>query len=131
MTEPFAPALEGIKVARWRDTRAAAKVAKAAELEAIKRRTLWAAAHRSMTEAIATGSPRYRGRTCARNPAHGAERYVSGGGCCACARESAERKRRERGLPVRGSRPGSRHQLRSIRRLEARRQRAEEYGHEH
>jgi hypothetical protein len=116
------------QVARWTDSRAAHKAKAAAELATIKRQALWAAAHKSMTVAIETGTPRYRGRICARNPAHGGERYVSGGGCCECARLGAERKRRERGAPVKGPRPQSRHPLRSARRAAARSRRAEGSG---
>lgn len=91
-----------------------------------KRRALWHAAHRSRRAAIETGSPRYIGTICKRNPAHGGERYVSGGGCVECARIGRDRYRRLHGAPVIGPRPKARHSLRSGRRQAARRRRSEE-----
>lgn len=110
----------------WRDTRTGAKAKAAAELTLVKRRALWHAAHRSCRAAIETGNPRYVGTICKRNPAHGGERYVSGGGCVECARIGRDRHRRLRGAPVIGPRPKARHSLRSSKRQAARRRRAEE-----
>lgn len=109
-----------IGIKPWKDTRAKHKRRGAAELETIKRQALYRAANLSATASRASASPRYTGRICARNPAHGGERYLSGGGCVACARELAERKRRARGVPRKGPAPQSRHPLKSAKRHAAR-----------
>jgi hypothetical protein len=114
-------------LAHWKDTRTEAKAKAAAELASTKRRALWRAAHLSAAAARATAGARYIGRAC-KHPGHGAERYVSGGGCVECARLRAERRRRERGAKVRRPLPQARHQLRSNRRADARRRRAVECG---
>lgn len=110
----------------WVDRRASAKASAAAQVETIKRQALWRAAHLSAAAARASGSPRYVGHICGRNPSHGGERYTSGGGCVACRREAAERRRRRRGAEIRGPLPQARHSLRSSRRAAARRRRSEE-----
>lgn len=114
-------------LAKWRDSRTSAKATAAAKLTTTTRQILWVAAHKSRKAAIELGNPRYTGRPC-RHPGHGGERYVSGGGCVECARLHVERRRRLRGAPVKGPRPAARHSLRSNRRQDARRRRAEESG---
>jgi hypothetical protein len=80
---------------------------------------------RQRREGIELGNPRYTGHPC-RHRGHGAERYTVCGGCVACARVGAERRRLERGAKVRGPMPQARHQCRSERRAAARSRRAEE-----
>jgi len=111
---------------QWRDRRAVAKATAAAELVSVRKSVIWRATHASRSAAIATGAARYTGSNCKRDPSHGGERYVSGGGCVACAREHADHIRRERGAPIQGSRPAARHPMRSGRRQMARQRRAEE-----
>jgi hypothetical protein len=111
----------------WIDTHTAAKAKVAVSLETIKRQALWRAAHKSRQEAIERGAPRYTGRPC-RHRDHAAERYSVCGGCVACAREGAERRRRLRGAAVRGAMPQARHECRSERRAAARSRRQEECG---
>src|ERR1035437_2680659 len=82
---------------------------------------------RQRREGIELGNPRYTGHPC-RHRGHGAERYTVCGGCVACARGGAERRRLERGAKVRGSLPQARHQCRSERRARARQRRQEESG---
>jgi hypothetical protein len=112
----------------WRDTRVEAREKVNAELEMIRRKTIKEAAHKSRKAAVELGNPRYTGKICTRNSAHGGERYVSGGGCVECARLGAERKRRERGAPVVGLRPRARHTMRSSKRQAARSRRADEWA---
>lgn len=99
----------------------------AASLETMRRQILWAAARKSRRESIELGNPRYTGHPC-RHRGHGAERYTVCGGCVACARVGAERRRLERGAKVGGPMPQARHQCRSERRAAARSRRAEECG---
>jgi hypothetical protein len=115
-------------LAVWRDTRADAKVEAAAKLASVKRQALWRAAQTSAAAARARGAPRYIGHICGRDPAHGGERFTSDGGCVACCREAATRRRRERGCAVRGPYLRGRHPLRSGKRQAARSRRAEESG---
>jgi len=111
----------------WRDTHAGAKVKAAAELETRRRQLLWAAAHKSRQEAVELANPRFTGRPCKHG--HHGERYTfGGGGCCECARISAERRRRLRGAVVKGPMPQARHPLKSIKRAAARQAKA--YGRE-
>ena len=60
----------------WRDTRVEAREKVNAELEMIRRKTIKEAAHKSRKAAVELGNPRYTGKICTRNSAHGGERYV-------------------------------------------------------
>ncbi len=108
----------------WRDTRAAARAKAAAATELKRRSALMLAAYASAAAARASGSPRYIGHPCKRNPAHGGERYTASGSCVACHREYRERERRRAGLPTRIRGPHARHPIKSARRSAARARRA-------
>jgi hypothetical protein len=102
----------------WVDKRTDAKAAAKLATATATRQILWAAAHKSRTEAIELGNPRYTGHPCRHG--HGSERDTKDGGCVACAREGAERRRRLRGVAVKGAMPQARHPLSSAKREAAR-----------
>lgn len=118
---------EGALTAQWSDgaeRRAAARAKAAREHDQHRRSVLQAATHKSRSEALAMGRPRYVGHVCKRG--HNGERYTNDGNCVECVRLAAERRRRLRGLQVKGARPNGQHPLRSARRAAARAERAGE-----
>ena len=96
--------------------------APAPAVEQRHRQAAWSKAHKSRSEALAAGEPRYWGRPCKHG--HPGLRFSNHGGCCQCSTEGAERRRREAGKRLRGPRPQARHPLRSKRREAARQRRA-------